>query len=77
MKQLANKFKCRYYGAGGFIQTPNGEFVTPEFARVLKEKESSRMFGKITIPHAKESGIRKILLDKNELARLNSTLLGT
>ena len=35
------------------------------------------MFGKITIPSAKESGTRKILLDKNELARLNSTLLGT
>ncbi|XP_063689009.1 dynactin subunit 1-like isoform X4 [Bolinopsis microptera] len=77
LKLQAQKEMGRYYGAGGFIQTPNGEFVTPEFARVLKEKESSRMFGKITIPYAKESGIRKILLDKNELARLNSTLLGT
>ena len=67
----------RYYGAGGFIKTPNGEFVTPEFARVLKEKESSRLFGKITLPSAKEGGVRKILLDKTELARLNSTLLGT
>ncbi|KAL5270670.1 hypothetical protein ACHWQZ_G001387 [Mnemiopsis leidyi] len=77
LKLQAQKEMGRYYGAGGFIKTPNGEFVTPEFARVLKEKESSRLFGKITLPHAKESGVRKILLDKSELARLNATLLAT
>lgn len=67
----------RYYGAGGFISTPNGEFVTPEFARVIKEKDGVRMYGKVTIPGSREAGVRKILLDRKELTRLNSTLLGT
>eukprot|EP00116_Pleurobrachia_bachei_P016093 sb/3476355/ len=79
VKLQAQKEMGRHYGVGGFVKNPAGEFVTPEFARVLKEKESPRLFGKITIPNCgkQEQGVYRVLLDRKEITSLNARLLPT
>lgn len=61
--------------SSGFVKAKAGEFVTPEYGRVLKEKEGVNLFGTIRIPSGKDNGLYKVLLDREEISSLNATLL--